>query len=273
MTGIDEEALAEAYNRALALEKAGRADEAAEAYREVLALDPDDHGGAAVRLAALGRGETPQKAPDAYVATLFDQHAEDFDLILVDQLGYHVPEMVRDLVAEKVPGRLARLLDLGCGTGLAGEYLSDRAGFLVGVDIAEGMVAMADERDVYNDLYVAEAVVFLAASLEDGEDPFDLVVATDVFPYVGAVEDLVAGVAALTTPGGHFIFSTETLDAQTLGGRPYMVGPKHRFAHDIAYVGKTLSNAGFAVLDERPIVVRYEEGAPVPGHLVLAQRL
>ena len=36
------EALEEAYDRALAHEKAGRIDEAAAAWREVIAIDPDD---------------------------------------------------------------------------------------------------------------------------------------------------------------------------------------------------------------------------------------
>ncbi|MGO8617686.1 S-adenosylmethionine-dependent methyltransferase, partial [Rhizobium ruizarguesonis] len=77
------------YNRALALEKAGDIDAAVAAYHEVLALDPASHGGAAVRIAAMGRGDTPVKAPDAYVETLFDQHAEVFEAVLVEQLGYH----------------------------------------------------------------------------------------------------------------------------------------------------------------------------------------
>ena len=54
--------LAEAYNEALALEKAGNHDAAAKAYTRVLELDPDDHGGAAVRLAAMGLGATPARA-------------------------------------------------------------------------------------------------------------------------------------------------------------------------------------------------------------------
>ena len=101
---VDEEALAEAYNRALALEKAGDFDAAAEAYREVLALDPADHGGAAVRLASMGRGETPSRASEAYVATLFDQHAGAFESILVDQLGYDVPALTRRALDEVAPG-------------------------------------------------------------------------------------------------------------------------------------------------------------------------
>ena len=41
-------------------------------------------------MAAMGEGETPASAGDAYVATLFDQHADDFEDILVRQLGYGV---------------------------------------------------------------------------------------------------------------------------------------------------------------------------------------
>ncbi len=68
----DDDALADAYDRALGLEKSGDHEAAAQAYRKLLTLDPDDHCGAAIRLAAMGRGETPKKAPDAYVAMLFD---------------------------------------------------------------------------------------------------------------------------------------------------------------------------------------------------------
>lgn len=60
---IDEEALAEAYNRALTLEKAGDVDAAVKAYQDVLAIDPEDHGGAAVRIAAMGRAKRRRKRP------------------------------------------------------------------------------------------------------------------------------------------------------------------------------------------------------------------
>src|SRR5690606_13779440 len=104
-----------AYNSALALEKAGRFEEAAAAYRKVLVIDPDDHGGAAVRLASMGFGDTPPKAPDAYVATLFDQHAEAFESILVDQLEYCVPLLVRQRIQALGLGPFRKMLDLGCG--------------------------------------------------------------------------------------------------------------------------------------------------------------
>src|SRR6056297_779952 len=80
-----------------------------------LALDPEDRGGVAIRLAALGLAPDPETVPPAYVATLFDQTAERFDDILVEQLGYAVPLMLRDLLERHGVPRAGRLLDLGCG--------------------------------------------------------------------------------------------------------------------------------------------------------------
>lgn len=268
MTKIDEEALAEAYNRALALEKAGDVDAAVKAYEEVLALDPEDHGGAAVRIAAMGRGETPPKAPDAYVETLFDQHAEVFEDVLVEQLGYAVPMMVRQRLQALGLGPFKRLLDLGCGTGLTGEALQDMVDDLTGIDISENMVEIAHEKEVYETLYVAEVEDFL----EDNDDePFDIVTATDVLPYLGALEPLFFGTAENLLPGGIFAFSSETLPEETFAGRAYMVNAKQRFAHTEGYVRDRLAATGFELIDITNINVRMEEGQPTPGHLVIAK--
>jgi predicted TPR repeat methyltransferase len=265
---IDEEALAEAYNRALAHEKAGDVDAAVKAYEEVLAIDPDDHGGAAVRIAAMGRGEPPSKAPDAYVETLFDQHAEAFEDILVEQLGYAVPMMVRQRLQTLELGPFKRLLDLGCGTGLTGEALRDMADDITGIDISENMVEIAHEKDLYETLYVAEAEDFL----EDNDDePFDIITATDVLPYLGALEPLFFGAAENLVPGGLLIFSSETLPEATMAGRPYMVGPHQRFAHAETYVRERLAATGFDIVEVTDINVRMQDGNPTPGHLVIAR--
>ncbi|APG91388.1 class I SAM-dependent DNA methyltransferase [Sinorhizobium americanum] len=267
---IDEEALAEAYNRALSLEKSGNFDAAAAAYREVLELDPDDHGGASIRLASMGRGETPLKAPDAYVATLFDQHADVFDNVLVDQLGYCVPLLVRQRVQALELGPFKRVLDLGCGTGLTGGALRDLAEDITGIDLAENMVEIAHEKDLYETLYVAEAVDFL----DDNEEaPFDLIVATDVLPYLGALEALFFGAADNLVPGGLLIFSSETLPDETFAGNPFMVGPHQRFAHSEAYLRDRLTATGFEIVEVSDITVRMEEGEPIAGQLVITRFL
>lgn len=266
MAKIDEDALAEAYNRALALEKSGDIDAAVKAYEEVLAIDPEDHGGASVRIASLGRGEAPPKAPDAYVETLFDQHAEAFEDILVEQLGYAVPAMVRQRLQALELGPFKRMLDLGCGTGLTGGTLRDMVDDITGIDISENMVELAHEKDLYETLYVAEVEDFLE---DNDEEPFDLITATDVLPYLGALEPLFFGAAENMVAGGLFIFSSETLDPSDT--RTYAVGPHQRFLHSEAYIRERLASTGFEIIEISDINVRMQDGNPSPGHLVIAR--
>lgn len=266
MSILDEKELARAYNAALAHERAGRLEKAADAYRQVLRLDPADHGGAAVRLAAIRRGTVPDKAPDAYVATLFNQHADVFDKVLVEDLGYAVPLMLRQVLQEKAPGPYATMLDIGCGTGLAGSALNDMAASITGVDLAEGMLEHADARGCYEELYVGEAIEFLT----EDETLWSLIVATDVLPYMGRLDDFIGDARTRLMGGGVLAVSSETLPEAEFDGLDFRVTPFHRFAHSEAYLRRLLADSDMAILHFSPIIVRHEEGLPIDGHLIVA---
>ena len=242
------------------MEDAGDIEGAARGFRACLAMDPDDHCGVTMRLAAFGLA-LPDRAPPAYVATLFDQHAEDFDEILVARLGYDVPALARKLIGPHAAGPL-RMLDLGCGTGLAGVAFADIAREIIGVDLAEGMLSMADDRGVYDDLYVGDAVAFMA---EWDEAPFDVIVAADVWPYLGDLAPFAAAAATALVPGGLLVASSER------GPAHFAATNTQRFAHATDYIRAVLQDAGFSVAAVEPITVRLEEGEPVAGDLVLAR--
>jgi predicted TPR repeat methyltransferase len=264
-TDIDLEALEALYGRALDLEKSGAHAEAAALYREMLTIDPDDCAGAEVRLAAMGQGAPPDRASEAYVMTLFDQQAEAFDHILVDQLGYHIPEETTALLGQHAPGPHARVLDLGCGTGLMGFHLGDMAGHLTGIDLSENMVELAAARGVYDDLYVGDAVSFLG---DIDEPPWNIIVAADVLPYLGNVGALFAGAARCLGKAGWLAFSTELLD----GEGAFCVGASHRFQHNPDYLASALNSQGLRLIHAEPATIRREMDTPVRGEIMLAQK-
>lgn len=263
---VDEEQLAAAYDRALAHEKAGRYDEAADAYRQCIRIDPADHCGAALRLAAIGQGPVPASAGDAYVATLFDQHADTFEDILVGQLRYGVPGLIADRLRMMGLTAFRRGLDLGCGTGLVGEALAGTVDHIVGVDVSEVMVEVTFDKGLYDELYIGEAVSFLE-EFEDPE-PFDLIVAADVLPYIGDLDPFLDGAAKRLGEGGHLVVSTECPP----GTSGIVVARNHRFNHGEDYLRQHMVAHGFVVEAFEPITVRLQEGEPAPGHLVVARR-
>ena len=77
------------------------------------------------------------------------------------------------------------ILDVGCGTGGAGAWLKDYARSLVGVDVSDNMVELARKKMLYQELHVQP----LNTYLETCTKSFDLVVAADVFSYVGKLEE------------------------------------------------------------------------------------
>jgi len=277
-------ALAEAYERALALEKAGDAGAVA-AWRDVLALDPEDRGGAAVRLASLGAAPPPERASPAYVATLFDQHAEAFEEILVGRLGYRVPEALADRLRARLPaGSRLRVLDLGCGTGLAVAALGSLAAQATGVDLSEEMLGLAHDTGLYDALYLDDAVGFLEGDPDDPEapavdsdgdplGPWDLIVAADVLPYLGDVAPLAIAAARRLAPGGRLALSCESPpEGAAADERGWVVGPHQRFHHADRHLEAAAARAGLVVELLEPWTIRTNEGRPEPGRLMLAMK-
>ncbi|MEO0681731.1 MAG: methyltransferase domain-containing protein [Pseudomonadota bacterium] len=271
------ERLALAYDRAQALDDAGETEAAVAAWREVLEIDPVDHAGARLRLALAEGGAHPEAAAPAYVRTLFDQFAENFEETLVEHLAYRVPETLAERL-RLMPGlERPETLDLGCGTGLAAAALDGWTGAVTGVDLSEEMLARADAREIYAELYVAEAVGFLETAAwpdQDGErlGPWDLILATDVMPYLGAMERFAAAAAASLRPRGRLAFSTETLPEAAFEGRGWRIGPHQRYHHAPDYVREAMEGAGLSVDWTESLTIRLNEGVPEPGHIYITRK-
>jgi len=257
--------LAEAvWGMAEALRGRGRRAAAARWYRRLLDLNPDN-AEARHMLAALGAGETPPRASDAYVVGYFDRFADYFDRQLADHLDYRVPTLIAAAIGgarPKLPPAAA-VLDLGCGTGLAGAALGPLAGRLDGVDLSPAMLAKARARGIYDRLRVAEVSAHLGATGRR----YDLAICADALVYVGELAPVMAGVARVLRPAGLFACSTEWRR-----GADVVLTATGRYAHGRPAVREAAAAAGLVEESARNAILRTESGHPVTGTIWLFRR-
>jgi predicted TPR repeat methyltransferase len=244
-------------------EALGDRDGARAAFERAKAADPADRHGAALHLARLTGTDPATVALHTYVRTLFDQYAPRFDRALED-LSYAAPTLLRDAILRQEK-RCGSMLDLGCGTGLAGAAFRPHVDRLVGVDLSPNMIEKARQKGIYDRLYVADLEAFLAAQQAEGA-MFDLAIAADVFAYVADLPAVCAAVARVLAAGGLFGFTVETHD-----GQGAIVGAKMRYAHSADFVRGALADAGLTLLELTRVSSRTENRIPVPGLLAVVR--
>ncbi len=231
-----------AYERALALDarlgaawtlrghllrQAGRLADASVCFNNAIACG-EDRASHQYFLGALGLGALPESAPPSFVRGLFDEYAERFESDLVDTLRYRGHEQVCGPLAALHPAAFASALDLGCGSGLAGPLLRPLTQRLTGIDLSPRMVERAAATRRYDDLHVAE----LLGHLRSTAARHDLVVACDVFIYLGNLAPVFEAVARVLEAGGVFAFTVEAGEAEA----GYDLLPTLRYAHSETYL-------------------------------------
>ena len=247
--------------RATARCELGRIDEAARDYREALKFGSDPE---LIRyeLAKFGLVEIPPVVPTSLVVGLFDRFADRFDEHLVGKLNYRTPIELARLVELYRPPKPLDILDLGCGTGLVGFYVKQFASTLTGVDLSPNMLQKAEQRGIYDQLACSELAAFLSA----GGRQYDVVVAADVFVYVGDLAHVFQLVRHALNDNGIFCLSVES--SKEAGFALQLNG---RYAHSREYLVAIAETCGFAIEAIEACVLRREMQNDVPG-LVAALR-
>lgn len=248
-----------------ALKQQDKTDEAIACYRQELALRPDNEK-ARYLLAAMEKDWLPEQAPRAYVQDLFNSYAKDFDKHLQEKLGYKVPPILVEAAVQAFGERTDRydILDLGCGTGLCGHYFQDAVRSLVGVDLAQGMIAEAEKRGIYSRLVCGDVLEFLE---REPEDCYDIVVAADVFIYIGELGGIFRHVHRLLRPGGIFAFSEETGEDREIALRD-----SGRYAHSPEYTRRLGKESGFAEVRSIPVEIRRHKNLPIDGSIFIFRK-
>jgi predicted TPR repeat methyltransferase len=198
----------------------------------------------------------------------------------VGKLGYRTPWLIAGMlpregvaavdatgvtVAAGGAKRWRAALDLGCGTGLMGPLLAPRCAALDGVDLSSLMLGKAQALGCYRHLVHGD----VAEHLHGTPQRHDLVVAADVFVYIGDLDTVFAGVARVLDTGGLFAFSVEEAAA---GVDRFELRASSRYAHSERYLRQLAAAHGFAVRALERTTLRHEQRQPIGGMLVLLVR-
>jgi predicted TPR repeat methyltransferase len=244
----------------------GQIGEAVKIYGEWLEEEPRDPIARHMLAACTGR-DVPERASNDFVETTFDGFASSFESKL-GRLSYRAPSLVAATLEESgiEPSHRLDVLDAGCGTGLCGAIVAPFARRLVGVDLSEGMLAHAKDKNVYHALMKAE----LTEYLRDNSQAFDLIVSADTLVYFGDLKGVIAAVAGALRPNGLFVFTLEHAVGDSTGVN-YRLEPHGRYSHAQAYVEQSLN-----LFDLQSKIIqaelRMEAGAPVQGLVIRAAK-
>ena len=251
-----------------------------------------------------------------YAEKLFDNFAATYDETL-ERLN---PQITVEFL-RRHGAAAGNVLDLGCGTGLAAQALKTADNTFDGADVSANMLEAARCKGLYRELYQADAATLLremaerataGRAKEPAEEPeaagilartatkvptgrteantavphndYDLILAFDVFCYMGNLEEILTAAADLMrrtdrrraesgkTEAARAMpelwFTTESADEER--GNDFYLTAAGRYKHRRQYVEKALQKAGFTEIDAYPLTLRQENGADVPGVLFRA---
>ncbi len=161
-----------------------------------------NHGPKTSTLTSLRQGTTDSSAVQSY----YDDWADRYDETLAEW-QYRAPEDASDLLAPHL-GDGARVLDVGCGTGLLATALRKRGDYTVdGIDISAESLHLAERRGDYARL-IHHDLQDLPLPVQD--NAYDAAASVGVLTYIEDAEALLRDLCRCVRPGGAITFTQRT---------------------------------------------------------------
>lgn len=212
---------------------------------------------------AMLKGKKVETTPIEYIENTFDNYSKKFDTHLIKKLEYRLPELISKKIKEKIGKKEFKLvLDIGCGTGLCGEYLKNYSEKLIGVDISSKMLKRAEKKNIYNQLIKEDLIDYI----ERTKNKYDLIIAGDVFIYTGNISKVFNLIRKKLTNGAYFVFSIELFS-----GNNFKILKTGRFAHSQEYIEEKCKENLFEIIYSETIKIRKESNKWIKGQLYIVK--
>ncbi len=250
---------ADAYNNlGNVLRDKGDLEGAINSYKQALKINP--HKASALHMLDALTGNTTDHPPREYVTKLFDEHAREFDHILVNKLEYNIPKILGKIMTQQKFDSFDSVLDLGCGTGLMGVELKQYAKNIEGIDLSKFMIEQAEKKNIYNKISQFDLIEYLSTENLD----FDLFVSTDVFIYVGELSEVFRLIKARNKRNGKLIFSTEHTEK-----KGFFLEKSGRYSHSKEYIMGLCEKFDYELLNFEKTKLRKEKNGFLLGGLYI----
>jgi len=214
-----------------------------------------------------GLARPPGRYHPLLVAKLFDRLSPQYEeRVMREDYAEHT-RVARAIARIPRDGKVLRILDLGCGTGMLADALR-AAGVeasLVGVDMSESMLAQAREHGTYERLHRDDIESFLRT--DAGRGPFDVVALASVIPFFGDLGDLMRAIGQYIPECARVVFSYDVAEREAV-----QFNAHGRFRHAPSHVEACLAAAAFRIESDEAFVARTERGEPVAARVVAARR-
>eukprot|EP00986_Skeletonema_menzelii_P015948 scaffold13101_cov120-Skeletonema_menzelii.AAC.1 len=220
------------------------------------------------------------------VEALFEDYASNFESSLVDELGYNAFHRMRRgfdraLAQENAAEgkKFRKVVDVGCGTGLAGVEFRNISQTLIGVDISPSIIEHAKTKrpGLYDSFQTGDIKLLLR---DYAKHPISLFVAADTLIYFNDLTDLFTSMKVGIEDGGYAVFSLENVSEESearlnaiVPQWRWQLTPSGRVAHRKEYVEDIAEANGFeTVLYDKLDNFRAEKGEGVRGHLFVLRK-
>lgn len=145
---------------------------------------------------------------------LYRDWAETYDQTMLEGLNYQSPSVVAAMLAQHCPDHAAAVLDVGCGTGLAGQALwAHGFGVIDGIDVSSEMMQVAARRGVYRKFVNAD----LHGKLPIADASYGAAMGCGIFTHGHVDARCLDGLFRVLRPGAPFAFTVKLEVFSSLG--------------------------------------------------------
>ena len=136
---------------------------------------------------------------EASMIEFYQKWAEDYDRVMLEELGYESPLKIAQQLRDHLPDSNAEIFDIGCGTGLTCVFLADQGYTRIdGIDISPDMVQVAGKRGIYRELLVGD----VNQALERDDASYDGVISSGTFTHGHVGPEPLDEILRILKPGG-----------------------------------------------------------------------